>query len=112
MHDLPSVRQAPWSQMLTVIITRNDRSNGRSQWIRAQQELDSLVRRFGFDIVLQAAGSSPAEQLGCYQVTGRRTESLGDDAHFNAIRREVADVVYVHSLSAGTVGFGSIEQLP
>jgi hypothetical protein len=111
MQDLPSVRQAPWSQMLTVIIARNDRPNSRSQWIQAQQELDSLVRRFGFDIVLQASGSSPAFQRGCYQVTGRRSEMLGDEAHFNAIRREVADVVYAHKLGTGTVGFGSIEQL-
>jgi hypothetical protein len=109
---MESVRDADWSQMLTVIITRNDRANGRSAWVEAQGELDRLMERHGFEIVLQAAGTSPREILGCYQVTGRRAQSLGDDAHFNAVRQEVADVVSVFKLGGGTVGFGSIEQLP
>lgn len=95
-------------QMLTVIITRPARDYGSREWTGVEAELDSLVRRMGFDIILTAAGARG--HLAAYQVTGTKAESLGDAGH-KAVRTELADLAFVYQLPTPLVGFGSIDNL-
>ena len=98
-------------QMLTVIIATTDPN--RARFLNAQMELDALVRRMSFEIVLQGAGTLPhAEHNGqgpkAYQVTGKRLTALGDEG-IAAVKREIADLVYVYGGLQVWLGFGSIE---
>ena len=96
------------SQMVTVIITRDDRHDGFSRWTAARLDLDSLIRRMGFELIAQMAGSLN-DGPSAYQVTGTREGPLGDDG-IEAIRRELGNLVYLYSIPALSVGFGSIDQ--
>lgn len=97
------------AQMVTVIISHDGRQDGNARWEAAADELNSLVRRMGFTIVLKATGADPINQHRAYQVTGARETALGDDG-MEAVRRELGNLVYLYSIPALSVGFGSIDQ--
>lgn len=90
------------SQMLTVIITIPQRMLRSG----VSLELAALVRRMGFDIILEASGGVDGHPT--YQVTGQRDWALGDEG-IATVKREIADLVYVYSGMRVLLGFGSIE---
>ena len=98
------------NQMVTIIAIYPARNDGRSSayWTEVEAELDALVRRMGFTMVLQAQGAIGNQ--GAYQVTGERVKPLGDDGHA-AVRRELADLLFVYSGTTASLGFGAIESV-
>jgi hypothetical protein len=109
-------------QLITVIVARGHEQGGNflaaGRWVELQSELDSLVRRFGFELLTQMAGGyehngdAGAGQYA-YQVTGmRRTPGLGMEAgHFDQINRELRDLLYLFKARVMHVGFGALERL-
>lgn len=97
-----------FNQAMAVVLIRG--GNSPSRWVAACDELDSLVRRWGFEIVSQTAGSLTADTTArTYQVLGERGQGIGE--HIDQIKVEVRHITYLYRLPNAKVVFGSIQTI-